>query len=309
MSEAGIFRKHQDLHELATKFPVTVKSSSKIRAGEKGSSFVSIMAQKLPEPTNPNDLVLLRQKQNVDWRNLICRLLAITDTSAWRMTILLTIAVHFSLVTFQYCFKRSPNSMMEGMFILSLDLSFLTDYLLALVIYCWKYAQLRLVHRPRSRKCIIADTILVLPYSIIYRKITGDNYSWMFMGLRCISIGRLYQIEMFFKNKANTAGVNHRKFFILRYITWLLLLMHTFCCIWFVRAMPFASKTISGWGNSAQLYSLHLSTSNEWYLGTMYFILSLMTNAGFGDIHVTNDYEKVMACKLFASILITIIKQ
>lgn len=303
MKEAEIFRKHPDVDGLVTKFPVAVKASHVSQEVEGApSGFVSVMVEETPYlVVNDENVVFLREREALEWWSIVHSIVKLSDTHLWRFVVLLTIGINYWWVTYSYFFQRKTVVTTTLPALIVFDVIYAFDFLFALIAFLSKKIQMHMTNRPRSKRCIIFDGILVFPYSMVYILVTHKKLSNTFFFLWIIAFLRMYQICKFFSTKSKNAGVDHQRYFMIQYIVFFLVLLHTFSCIWIIMGCPMGSEEATGWAHSSTIYTLNLTTNFKWYLAATYFTMSMITNVGFADIEPITVYEKIVASKYFTS--------
>lgn len=294
MSEADKFKKSSDLQNMATKFPMAIKHSS-THQDDAAPSFVSMMAEVSLVEIDMNNVATLRAQEKIQWINVVYTFVMFSVTGFWRFLVFLTIIHNYMAMSYFYIFSSLSQSLFITVQVT--DVFFIADYIFALVIYSWKDIQIRIDSTPRGKLRLVVDGILALPVTFFYYIITHDKVSGTFLLLRSITFFRIYHIQLFFQEKANSAGENRWKYFMLQYLCYFFMLAHTFACIWYFFACQVKCKTKGGWAVNIEEANFFPENEIEWYIVSIYFAMGCITNAGFGDVVATTSLEKIAACK------------
>lgn len=243
----------------------------------------------MPNDDNFKDFTTLYEQKAAKKINILYRIVLVQDYDSWRIFVLLLIVINYVHATYSHIFLGNSLPLLSYYTILLSDLIYCLDFILAVVVFFWKNAQLRMEKPPRTKKILIFDAFLALPLSFLYEIIFGNSESIVFMLLRSILFFRLFHILLLFYQKDNSAGINHWKYFVAKYFLYIFLMQHTLACIWYLVGHPIGSAKPVGWAAN-----LKLSTSWDWYIACIYFAMINTTTCGFGNFLPVTALERII---------------
>ncbi|XP_044258067.1 uncharacterized protein LOC123007093 isoform X2 [Tribolium madens] len=169
--------------------------------------------------------------------------------------------------------------------IVLLDATFALDLFLNVANFIWTKKKSPYKQPIRSEMVLTIDLILVFPYSYIYENFAANYNKTVFLYLRLISVLRLFHLVLFFKEKWNTAGINHLKCFTFQFLIYFMIRMHGATCLW--HYSTYRSDFVEKY-----------NTTSEQYVSCFYFALMDITNRNFGDLTLWRVTEKILSISI-----------
>ncbi|XP_015840575.2 uncharacterized protein LOC100141648 [Tribolium castaneum] len=208
-------------------------------------------------------------------------------SNIWTCLFLISLTTNYFITTFAYVVLKDPIDGKIFWLIVLLDAVFALDFFLNVLNFIWTKHKSPHKQPLRSEMILTIDLVLAFPYSYIYENFAHNYNKTVFLYLRLVSVFRLFHLVLFFKEKWNTAGINHLKCFTFQFLIYFTMRMHAATCLLHYSTL---GTDLAGKYN----------TASEQYVICFYFALMDITNRNFGDLTPWGVTEKILSILIMA---------
>lgn len=138
------------------------------------------------------------------------------------------------------------------------------------------------------------DLLANFPFSIFCFAAPIEMRWQVFSYLNLVHVLRLIRLNQFFVNWLKRLNTNVLVIRMVEIVCQIILIIQTFACIWYAIACPGNICRPNTWIHLAAASGTSEKPISNW-VDSFYWTVATMTSTGYGDIHPTNDLERVFA--------------